>query len=93
MNLHFGTIVAQFVDDAKPLLFAYGPLGLIVAWFMLRAERGFDRVGDLAHRIDGLTRALLMDMIERAHTSETTKRYAEQMIAKIEARSSKGDRR
>ena len=75
--------------ESQPLLFAYGPLGIILAWFMLRAEKGFAKIGDLAHRIDGLTKALLVDMIERDSIGSTTRKYAVETIKRIDARSGK----
>ncbi len=39
-----------------------------------------------AHRVDGLTRALLMDLVSRDSTGIQTKAHARQEIAKIEAR-------
>ncbi len=40
----------------------------------------------LAHRIDGLTRALLVDMTERDSAGIHVKKYAREEIAKIDER-------
>ncbi len=87
MNL-FAQIVAE-----NPALYAYGPLGIICAFFMWRdvardRERAafVDKLGDVGHRMDGLTKALLVDMIHRTDIGVTTKRYAVEQIAKIDAR-------
>lgn len=69
----------------EDLLFAYGPMGIILAWFMFRAEKVAAKIGDLAHRIDGLTKALLIDMVER-ESSPKVREYARETIAKIDAR-------
>jgi hypothetical protein len=78
--------LAQIASDNTSVLLTYGPLGVICAWFMLRAEKVFTELRSLSHRIDGLTRALLADMVERDSVGIQTKKYARAEIAKIEAR-------
>lgn len=92
--------IAQLVTENHSILLTYGPLGAVCAWLMWRAEKTEAKIvnvlGDLAHRIDGLTRAMLVDMTERESAGERTKEYARQAIAKIDARSAgpeKTDRR
>ena len=85
--------IAQFTIDAAPALTVFGPMGLMLAWFALRAEKVFTKLADLAHRIDGLTKALLVDMIEREHTGSAVKTYAKEQIARIDARSAKEDKK
>ena len=84
--------IAQAIADNQSVLLTYGPLGIVCAWLMWRAEKTEARVAlmlkDLAHRIDGLTRAMLVDMTERESAGERTKEYARQAIARIDARSS-----
>ena len=75
--------------EAAPVLLSYGPLGIMCAWFMWRAERVFTEIRDLAHRIDGLTKALLIDMANRETCGVQTKAYAKEAIAKIDARAAK----
>lgn len=82
-------LLSQLSEAGVPSLLTYGPLGIVLAWFMLRAEKGFSKIGDLAHRIDGLTRALLMDMVERESSGRAVKEYATKQIAKIDARNAK----
>ena len=98
------TQLAQLAsDNAVPVLFTYGPIGVVLAWFMLRGEKLVTRIGafevtiilklgDLAHRVDGLTKALLVDMIERESAGEHTKQYAREAIARIDARTEKDGR-
>lgn len=82
------TLISQLASDNSTVLFAYGPMGVVLAWFMWRAERVFSILADLTHRIDGLTKALLVDMVNREDTGLATKRYATEAIAKIDARNS-----
>lgn len=85
----FAQLVSQIAQDNSMVLVTYGPLGIITAWFMWRAERVFIEIRALAHRIDGLTKALLVDMANRETTGVQTKIYARDAIAKIDARSVK----
>lgn len=83
--------LAQLVTENHSVFLTYGPLGAVCAWLMWRAEKTESKIvnvlGDLAHRIDGLTRAMLVDMTERESAGERTREYARQAIAKIDARS------
>lgn len=67
-------------------LVIYGPMGGMIAWFMLRAERS---LRTLSHRIDGMTRALLVDVISRDTAGVHAKNSARQMLAEIEAKDEK----
>lgn len=85
-------MIAQFfaqAADGSGILLTYGPLGAICVWFMWRAERVFTEIRDLGHRIDGLTKALLVDMANRDSCGLQTKAYAKEAIAKIDARAAK----
>ena len=68
-------------------------MGLMLAWFMLRGEKLASKVADLAHRIDGLTKALLVDMIDRDTVGPHVKAYAKETIAKIDARAESDEAR
>lgn len=81
-------VVAQVAADNAGVLLTYGPLGAMCAWLMFRAEKVFTEIRDLAHRIDGLTKALLVDMTNRDTCGAQTKLYAREAIAKIDARAS-----
>jgi transposase InsO family protein len=78
--------LAQLAVENQSVLLAYGPMGVILAWFMFRGEKLVGEIRSLAHRIDGLTRALLMDMVTRDSVGPATKDAARAEIAKIEAR-------
>ncbi len=78
--------------ETVSILLTYGPLGIILAWFMLRAEQKLERIPQelrtLGHRLDGLTRALLADVISRDEGDHKAKDIAQKMLSEIEARES-----
>lgn len=89
-------VIAQ-VTQEMPALYTYGPLGVVCGWLMWRDEKraSENRAREqnassdyrfLGHRIDGLTKAMLVDMTERESCGMHTKRYARDEIAKIDAR-------
>lgn len=82
-------VIAQVAADNTSVLLTYGPLGVMTAWLMWRSEKVFTEIRDLAHRIDSLTKALLVDMANRDTCGAQTKAYAKEAIAKIDARSQK----
>jgi len=92
VNVAFQNL-AQIVSENSSALLTYGPMGVILAWFMWRSERMTDKLADLAHRIDGLTKALLVDMVERESSGDATKRFARDAISRIDARIAKEDRK
>ncbi len=79
------SLVAQLAENTS-VLYTYGPMGVVLAWFMWRGEKLAGKISDLAHRIDGLTRALLVDMIDREASGPHVKKYAQEAIASIDAR-------
>lgn len=91
MNVTFQTI-AQLAQDNQ-VLYTYGPLGVITAWFMWRGEKlgntVVSEIRELSHRIDGMTRAMLADVISRDGVGQHTQSIARDMLAKIEARDRK----
>lgn len=82
------TIIAQVAQEHS-LLYSYGPLGIICGWLMWRDERRGNESRSLGHRIDGLTKALLVDMTGRDSCGVATKKYANEAIAAIDARTKK----
>jgi len=82
------TLLAQAADviPGPTALYTYGPMGIVLGWFMWRAEKIFSKISDLGHRIDGLTKAMLMDLISRDNIGPHTKQLAREALAKIEAR-------
>ena len=99
--MDFLLFLAQTAENYSGLL-TYGPLGVITAWLMYRDEkramqlrevelRQIEKMSDMMHRIDGLTRAMLMDMLNRDKLAPAVKEYARQAIAKIDARAEKNE--
>ncbi len=84
-------VVEQLTAAApESLLLTYGPLGIILGWFMWRAESKMDKIPaelrTLGHRLDGLTRALLADVISRENTHNPKAReIAQNMLADMDA--------
>lgn len=79
------TIIAQMVSEMNPLA-QFGLLGIVLGYFMYQGTKLTAEIRGLAHRIDGMTRALLMDMISRDSVGPATRAQAQAEIAKIEAR-------
>lgn len=80
-------ILAQMGDiNAPALLFAYGPLGIVCAWMMWQFPKMVGEIRNLAHRIDGMTRAMLIDVLSRnGNGNPAAHQAAQEMLAKIEA--------
>lgn len=80
-------VIAQSGLEANPvtLLTVYGPMGVIIAWFMFRFEKWMAR---LNHKIDGLTRAMLITELgrETANPHSHARELAKEMLAKIKLR-------
>lgn len=85
------SILAQVAQVAAEhqALYTYGPLGIICGWLMWRDEKRAADNRSLAHQIGTLTKALLVDMLERDSCSDHTRRYAQEEIARLEERSRK----
>lgn len=81
-------------------LVIYGPMGVTLAWFMWRAEKKLEEValraekrsdqvmehlGRLSHRINGITKAMLMDVISRDNHHGAAKEAAQRMLVEMEA--------
>lgn len=81
-------VIAQVAADTQPLA-QYGLLGAVLAWFMFHGSKLAGEIRSLAHRIDGLTKAMLMDMVNRDNVGFHTKQAARDSIARIEAREAK----
>ena len=64
-------------------------LSIVLAWFMFKNERNFDRIGlaleRLSHKFHGMTKAMLIDTMSRESTGPTARRLAQEMINDIEA--------
>lgn len=98
--MNIPAILAQTSTELNPtaLLVGYGPLGVFCVWFMFRVEKLITAVNQspaefqkslqtLSHRIDGITRAMLLEVASREGGNVRSKQLANEMLAKIEARS------
>jgi len=88
------SLIAQMAAE-NPLA-SYGIVGVVMGWLMwlvsaLRSDIKDFRadIKDSAHRLDGLSRTMLVDMLERENTGAHTKQYCREAIARIDARASK----
>lgn len=78
-----------------PILEKFGLPVLIILWFMWRTEKKLDnltasltntvggKLDNLAHKISGMTKAMLMDVISRENTTDIVKRTAHDMLSKM----------
>ncbi len=78
-------VMSQVTSD-NTMLYTYGPLGVFCGWLMWRDEKRAADHRSIGHRLDGLTKALLVDMAERDSCGIQTKKYARAEIEKINAR-------
>lgn len=92
-------VLAQVAQaaEATPALFTYGPMGIITCWLMYRDEKRANQMREveaknqlyhyeMLHRIDGLTKALLVDKIDDQSVPPNLRDYARDTVAKIDAR-------
>ena len=95
--MHFA-IVAQILENHWPIILNYGAIGLICAWLMIRDERKdklmremnketATAITGLAHKFNGLTRALIFNAATYAPNGvkEMAQAELEKMEAKAEA--------
>lgn len=75
------------------VLLTYGPLGVVLAWFMLRGEAKLEKVIErldlLGHKITGVTKAMLVDVLSREPVDSKARHIAQMMLAEMEADSVK----
>lgn len=83
-------LMAQATIEANPLA-SMGIAGVVIGWMMWFFEKLRQEIKGLAHRIDGLTRAMLMDLISRDSVGPHAKQQARAALSQIEARSAKTD--
>lgn len=83
------SILAQVAGpEVNPmtLLVAYGPMGIMLAWFMWRFEAMIKSFRGLSHQIEGMSKALLVEVMSRPSTTPATRQVATDMLADIERR-------
>jgi len=96
--MHFA-IIAQVLENNWPIILNYGAIGLICMWLMFRDERRdklmremnretTSAINNLAHKFNGLTRALIFNAATYAPNGvkEMAQAELEKMEAKSEAR-------
>lgn len=71
--------------SGSTILFAYGPMGVFCAFFMWLSPKMLGEIRNLSHRIDGMTKAMLADLISRDNSGPHTQKFAREMLAKLEA--------
>lgn len=84
-----GQIASSPLSAVSPesVLIAYGPMGIMLVWFMWRFEALQGSFRSLSSRIDGMTKALLVDVMSRPTTGPNVRQAAGDMLAEMEARS------
>lgn len=72
--------------DVNPmtLLVAYGPMGIMLGWFMWRFETMIKAFRGLSHQIEGMTKAMLVDVMSRPSTTAPIRQAAGDMLADME---------
>lgn len=81
--------LAQIAAD-NPLA-SFGLAGIVIAWLFWFFDKLRNEIKLLAHRIDGLTRAMLIDLVSRDGIGIHAKAMAQQELEKIEARAKKAE--
>lgn len=73
--------MAEIADPA--LVEKYGILGLVLAWFMLRADK---RLAGIEHKIGGLNRTMLIEILSRPSTGEKARQACREELRKVDPR-------
>jgi len=71
--------IAQLVEPYE-LFFRYGLLGVIVGWILFRLE---GRMASIEHKLIGLNRTLLIELLSRETISFMAKKMAEAELEKL----------
>jgi len=85
---HVGSILASFIpvviatlEGADPESIAkYGVLGAVLAWFMFRADK---RLGGIEHKMVGLNRTMLIEIMSRPGTSPAAQKLCREELRKV----------
>lgn len=79
------SFLAQIADvNPTTVLVAYGPMGVMLAWFMWRFEAMIKAFRGLSHQIEGMSKALLVEVMSRPSTSPSTRQVATDLLADYE---------
>lgn len=82
-------ILAQ-VAETNPLA-TFGLAGVVIGWMMWFFDKLRSEIKTLTHRIDGLTRALLIDLVSRDNIGPHARQMAQTELTKIEERNRKAE--
>ena len=92
--IHSPAVLAQ-ISEATSALLAYGPLGIICLWFLVRVEKFINEmrkskddlvfeIRNYGHKIDGLRLALLGTLVESSNSTEAMKKFYVEEITRIQ---------
>jgi hypothetical protein len=80
--LAFVPVLSQLGEGADvEALAKYGLLGVVLAWFMIKADK---RLGGIEHKMVGLNRTMLIEILSRPTTSERSKQLCRDELRKID---------
>lgn len=70
------------IEQASPdALARYGLFGIVLAWFMFRAEK---RLSGIEHKMGGLNKTMLIEIMSRPTTSVRAQRLCKDELRKID---------
>ena len=72
---------SAFMEGLDPDTVArYGLLGLVLGWFMLKADK---RLSGIESKMEGIQRTMLLDILSRPATSDRAKLECERELRRI----------
>lgn len=74
------------VEQLVNALVQYGPMGVVLAWFLLRTET---RLAAIERALDRMSRVQLLDLVSRTETTPVVKLQAQQLLKEVEAAQAK----
>lgn len=75
-------VIAQVAAD-NPALYAYGPMGVMLGWFMLRGEK---LAAHIVRELVEMKETNLLDIVSRPSATPTVRRMAQNKLDEIEVR-------
>lgn len=87
--MSLGSIIAQAAAgevNAGTAMVVYGPMGIFCGWFMLRVEKLINKVSGLGHRLDGMSKSLMVDVLSRESSGPTARAMAQAILTEISER-------
>lgn len=74
------------VEPLINALVQYGPMGVVLAWFLFRTE---NRLGGIERALDRVSRAQMLDLVSRPETPPAVRRQAERLLKEVEVAQAK----